>query len=178
MSIQGIENQLELENLSYVENMISKLEVGTDVLLGDSQKEGFAKEAKLAADNLKSLSFEEEDGTKKVSLNSGSYKSFFSRMREVMSDVDVYRKKLKENSELRLKQSEIELQKKTREYTNKINFKLWPWVVVSFVLGLGVIFLSMFVIWYFSSGDSQNSNTSNLYNDVFCGGCKSNSDNI
>ena len=160
--------EVEKENMSYVENMISKIETGTKVLLRDSEKEGFAREAQLASSEMKKIKL----GGRERTLTERDYVDFFEKMRTEFTDIDRYRKDLKTNSELKVKEAVGKLEREENKYMNKINFKLWPWVIVSFILGLGVIFLVMFVMWYFSNGDSQNSNTSNLYNDVFCGGCK------
>lgn len=168
MSVDQLRFDVAKENLSYVENMISKIQIGNKVLLGDSGKEGFLEEAQLASNDMKTIELEGESRT----LDVKDYDDFFNRMRKVVSDEDSYRKELKKNLELRTEEEIEKLKNSEYKYMNKINFKLWPWVIVSFILGLGVIFLVMFVIWYFSNGDSQNSNTSNLYNDVFCGGCK------
>ena len=172
--LQKTEGDLKLRNMSYVENMISNIELGTGVLLEDIQKPEFMGAAKGATKKMKSLSFDEDDSedTKNVSLNYENYRSFFQYMRGVISDVGDYREELQKNSELKSKIEEQKLEREVTKYKNKINFKLWPWVVVSFILGFAVVFLTMFVIWYFSNGDSENTNTSNLYNDVFCGGCK------
>ena len=174
MSIAELKFEVEKGELSYVENMISKIETGTKVLLRDSEKEGFLEEAQLASSEMMKIKL----GGKERTLAEKDYTEFFNRMRKVVSNEEGYRKKLKKNSELRVEEAVGKLEMEASKYINKINFKLWPWVVVSFILGLSVIFLTMFVIWYFSNGDSQNSNTSNLYDDVFCGGCKNESSDI
>ena len=111
------ENELKLENASYVENMISNIELGTGVLMEDSGKPEFADVAKGASEKMQSLNFEQEESedSKNVSLNYENYRSFFNYMRGVLTDVDGYRKELQKNFRA---QSKIQEEKLEREVTN------------------------------------------------------------
>ena len=115
MSVDQLRFDVAKENLSYVENMISKIQTGNKVLLGDSDKEGFLTEAKLASNDMKTIELEGETRT----LSMKDYDDFFNRMRKVVSDEDSYRKELKKNLELRTEE-EIEKLEQLRWIQNNV----------------------------------------------------------